>query len=200
MRLQSPVTNPREAFCIKGCYGSFYLHRCLVCEDPTGNRKICKKSKCRNALAAGLGFGRYHGTPTKPNRASQNLELTQEVPVNGSVFSGSKPPEWGQIVGPPLTPNQLHCATIAERPDSTWRGGEYERIEAKNRAMLKAHFAAKAKGCLIQPRHPPINILGRYKFPGAPAVDLSQPKKSAEIIHPHMTAEEIPAFLRRGAQ
>jgi len=46
MRLQSPVTNPREAFCIKGCYGSFYLHRCLVCEDPTGNRKICKKSKC----------------------------------------------------------------------------------------------------------------------------------------------------------
>jgi len=113
MNLPTPVTNPREAFCSKGCYGSFYLRRCLVCEDPiertTGNRKICKKSKCRNALAAGLGFGRYHGTPTKPNRASQNLERTQEVPVNGSVFSGSKPPEWRHIAGPPLTPNQLHC-------------------------------------------------------------------------------------------
>src|SRR5262249_40890178 len=125
-------------------------------------------------LSCGFGLRPIPWDANETRSGITKLELTQEVPVNGSVFSGSKPPEWGQIAGPPLTPNQLHCATIAERPDSTWRGGEYERIEVKNRAMLKAHFAAKAKGCLIQPRHPPINILGRYKFPGAPAVDLNQ--------------------------
>src|SRR5262249_17737601 len=47
---------------------------------------------------------------------------------------------------------------------------------------------------------PPVNILGGHKFPGAPAVDLCRSKKSLEIIHPHITAEEIPAFLRRGGQ
>ena len=57
MRLPTPTSNEREAFCTKGCYGSFYLHRCLVCEDKiertTANRKICKKSRCRNALKTG---------------------------------------------------------------------------------------------------------------------------------------------------
>ena len=69
MKLPTPTSNEREAFCCRGCYQSFYLHRCLVCEKAiertTANRKICKKSKCRNALAAGEGFGRFHGNPAK---------------------------------------------------------------------------------------------------------------------------------------
>jgi hypothetical protein len=51
MRLPVPTSNEREAFCTRGCYNSFYLHHCIVCEDKiertTANRKICKKSKCR---------------------------------------------------------------------------------------------------------------------------------------------------------
>jgi hypothetical protein len=31
-KLKTPVSNSREAFCTKGCHGSYYLHRCNVCE------------------------------------------------------------------------------------------------------------------------------------------------------------------------
>jgi hypothetical protein len=84
MRLPAPTSNEREAFCTRGCYNSFYLHRCLVCEDKiertTANRKICKKSKCRNALAAGQGFGRYHADSGKTTHVSKNLEPAARNP------------------------------------------------------------------------------------------------------------------------
>ena len=32
-KLKSAVSNPREAFCARGCYTSFYRKRCLVCEE-----------------------------------------------------------------------------------------------------------------------------------------------------------------------
>jgi hypothetical protein len=61
MKLPSPVVNEREAFCTRGCYGSFYLKRCRVCEGSIeqkgGQRRfICKKSHCRNAWKAGEGW------------------------------------------------------------------------------------------------------------------------------------------------
>jgi hypothetical protein len=53
-KLPAPVRNPREAFCTRGCYDSFYLHHCLICERPIkqpkrGKRVICKKATCRSA-------------------------------------------------------------------------------------------------------------------------------------------------------
>ena len=65
MKLPGPVSNLREAFCTRGCYNSFYLKRCHVCDKPIeqpnrgGTRLICKKSKCKNAWKSGLGFGRF---------------------------------------------------------------------------------------------------------------------------------------------
>jgi hypothetical protein len=51
LKLKTPVENPRDAFCCKGCFVGFYRKRCLVCEDklPPGpeNREICRRSKCR---------------------------------------------------------------------------------------------------------------------------------------------------------
>lgn len=74
--LPAPVANAREAFCCRGCYSSFHLHRCVVCEAPierkTGNQKVCRKVACRNALRGAFGLGRYH-TP-------QNVKLTRKVP------------------------------------------------------------------------------------------------------------------------
>jgi hypothetical protein len=96
-KLATPTSNEREAFCTKGCYQSFYLHRCLVCEQAiertTANRKICKKSKCRNALAAGLGFGWYHENLGKRHQSPKNLERMQETAVPQLVFSASDTPE-----------------------------------------------------------------------------------------------------------
>ena len=64
-KLKTPVENPREAFCARGCHSAFYRKRCLVCEEPmerkTENQLICGKRRCRNALQGGFNGGRYHG-------------------------------------------------------------------------------------------------------------------------------------------
>jgi hypothetical protein len=122
MNLPTPTGNEREAF--------FYLHRCMVCEKPiertTANRKICKRSKCRNALKAGLGFGRYHTNSTKTYQSLKNPELMREVPVpqrsastSGTVDQANTafaPRPWRMVAGR-LTSNQYHCVVVGDAPD-----------------------------------------------------------------------------------
>jgi hypothetical protein len=64
-KLPAPVSNPREAFCARGCHSSFYRHRCLICEEPmerkTERQLVCGKRACRNALQTSESLGRYHG-------------------------------------------------------------------------------------------------------------------------------------------
>src|SRR5258708_2214305 len=64
-KLPATVSNSQEAFCARGCYNSFYLSHCLICEDPIeqprrGKRLICKKVKCRSALRSNSCLRRYH--------------------------------------------------------------------------------------------------------------------------------------------
>ena len=108
-KLKRPVSNKREAFCSRGCHTSFYLKRCLVCEDPLQRRnktqKVCRKSWCRNAWRARAGFGRYC--------PSNSVSLASKTPG----FIGSKPPHqrhrtWAQVAGPKLTSSQLHCELV----------------------------------------------------------------------------------------
>ena len=79
MRLPEPTSNEREAFCAPGCYRSFYLHRCRVCEKPIeqkrdGRRMLCKRSACRNAFLRNFAGGRYL-SPSAPSYASKTLIL-----------------------------------------------------------------------------------------------------------------------------
>jgi hypothetical protein len=71
-------------------------------------------------------------------------------------------------------------------------------VKAKNRAVLKAQFAKLANKCLIQPHHPPVNIVGGYRFPDAPAIDLS-PASLKSVAPVEITGDglDIPGFLRR---
>ena len=51
-KLPEPTANLHEAFCCRGCYDSFHLHRCRVCEarieqPRNGARLLCQKSKCQ---------------------------------------------------------------------------------------------------------------------------------------------------------
>ena len=172
-KLKAPVANPREAFCARGCHSSFYLKRCLVCEGAferkNDRQKVCRKSKCRSAWRAGFDAGRY--------LLSSSAGEAQKTPD----FIGSKQPlkpdrPW-RIVAGELTPTQLHCATVPDGPNGRWEGGELERLETRNKARLREHFRKQAAKCLIQPYHPPVNILGGYKFAGAPAIDLTYRRK-----------------------
>jgi len=108
-KLPTPVSNPKEAFCTKGCHASFYLHHCLACEGPMerkrDDQKVCRKAKCRNAWRAGQGFGRYAVPP--------DAKLSSKTPD----FIGSKPPAkpdrpWYIVAaGAAIRANTFHCAT-----------------------------------------------------------------------------------------
>jgi hypothetical protein len=203
-KLPASVANEREAFCTRGCYLGFHRTRCLVCEAKmerkTEHQLVCGKRKCRNALKAGQGFGRYH-----------TARAVISTPKN-AANTGTKSPVadgrgWRIVAGPPLTTSQLHCATVQDGPNlgpdglPTWEGGSWQHIEARNKAMLRAHFREKAAECLIQPHHLPVNVLGGYKFPDAPVVDLGVPTapEARKPTPPMLIGDplEIPNFLRR---
>ena len=133
-KLKTPVENPREAFCARGCHSAFYRKRCLVCEEPmerrTEHQLICGKRLCRNALQGAQNFGRYH--------ASSSVIDPLKTSIKSGVKSGvrsNRPKLWTVVAaGTPITANQYHCATVPDGPNCEWANGEYERIEAKNRA------------------------------------------------------------------
>jgi hypothetical protein len=109
-KLAAPVSNPREAFCARGCHTSFYRHRCIACEKPmerkTESRQLCGRPKCNSqfrALKAGFLLGRYHSSSPASN-ASRN-------PINTGTFSSLITDRgWRHVAGPKV---DLRLATIA---------------------------------------------------------------------------------------
>jgi hypothetical protein len=68
---------------------------------------------------------------------------------------------WRIAAGPEPSPSALHCATV----------GAAEAIEAINRTNARhwrEYNAKTEEKCLIKRHDPPVNIVGGYKFPGAP--------------------------------
>jgi hypothetical protein len=135
MKLKAPVENPHDAFCTRGCYTSFHRKRCVVCEAPmerkTEQQLVCGKRRCRNALQARQSQGRY--------LASSNGVSPLESPIKpGIKIDSAVDRPWRRIIaGPPLTPNQFHCATVPDGPDDKLKDGAFDRIEGKNRTALK---------------------------------------------------------------
>ena len=203
--LPTPTSNERDAFCTRGCYGSFYLHRCLVCEKPiertTANRKICKRSKCRNALASGAGFGRYRADLAKTSPSLKNPELMQEVPVpqrsasaSGTVDQANTayaPRPWRMVAGK-LTANQYHCAVVGDAPDpngglpdiryaQVWADGDWQSTENRNRKLLEKHLA---------------RATDQAPAPVAPAMGIDA-KRVAALVATIPADLSIPPFLDR---
>jgi hypothetical protein len=203
MNLPEPTGNERQAFCTRGCCNSFYLHRCIVCEDKiertTANRKICKKSKCRNALAAGEGLGRYHGNPAKTYQPPKNLEPMRETAAAQSIFCASGTPDrlnaayaerpWRMVAGN-LTANRYHCAIVGDAPNpngglsdirymQVWADGDWQATENRNRKLLEKHFA--------KPKVDTFTVTPRAAF------------KPDTVRHDLMIPDDpsIPAFLDR---
>jgi hypothetical protein len=123
-KLPSPTANDNHAFCCAGCYRLFYRKRCVVCETERVRRLLCYRLECRSA---------YRGNRPKFTFPGQGSGSVKERASNADK-TGTKNASalaWRAIAGPELTPTQLHCATVRD-------GGGFERIEARNRAALKA--------------------------------------------------------------
>jgi hypothetical protein len=188
-KLPTPVFNELEAFCTRGCHSQFYRSRCVVCETKmerkTENRLVCSKRKCRSALAARLGFGRY--------LPSSDAIHPLKTSIKPGIKSGLKPDRaWRIIAGPELSPTSFRFATLPLDDPA-------DRVSRVNRGYWKeARRTAEERGG-IKRHHPPVNILGGYKFPDAPAIDLralASPPASAPspIVGDGL---DIPDFLLR---
>ena len=138
-KLPTPTDNPHKAFCTKGCYGSFYLKRCLVCENDKfttrANRLLCKRPKCENDYRQNRSLFAF---PTHD-------PLSAPVGVRNAHLAGIKTAHnfiepWRLAAGSKggITANQYHCATVPDGPDCEWAGGEWRRIEERNRTRKAA--------------------------------------------------------------
>jgi len=195
-KLLALVSNPREAFCTRGCHNSFYRHRCLICERPIeqpkrGKRRICKKAKCRSALRSNSYLGRYH-------TSSAAKLISKEVDFIGRKEPLQPERPWRIVAGPESSASAFHCAVV---------GGE-EAVKAANRTNLSHWREANVKAekeTLIKRHHPPVNVLGSYKHSGAPVVDLAPSKPATSEVRQGKALFtddrlDIPEFLRRTAR
>jgi hypothetical protein len=104
-------------------------------------------------------------------RGSPIDESGQKVEANSKTFRPDFADRPSHIVaGPQLSPFSFRAASVAAA----------SVIAANNRLNAKYWEAAS----LIKRRTPPVNIVGGYKFPNAPFVDLAPPQQ--------------PAFVNRG--
>ncbi len=169
-KLPAAVANKHEAFCCRGCYESFHLHRCRVCEKTLEDkyrkskpgvdgimrfRKVansaptCGSKGCKEAWRKKAVLGRFSlPKGSSGYQGSQKANLCKETAAAEGLFSASKAispgKRWVVIAGPEITPDQMRGATV---PDGeivngvpTWEGGQFERTEAKNSKALEAYF------------------------------------------------------------
>ena len=188
-KLSTPVENLREAFCTRGCHTQFYRRRCVACEQPMERKResqqLCGRRKCKNqfaALKAHFSLGRYHPSSSALD-ASGN-------PIKTGIFSPLKSDRgWRLVAGPPV---DMRLATI----------GAADAVKQADMANRR-HWAEAGAAALIQRHHAPVNIVGGYKFPDAPEIEIAPSgnvSTSTPISGPVITdgdTLDIPEFLKR---
>jgi hypothetical protein len=164
-----------------------------VCEAKLlpgpSNREVCRRSECRAELRKFPQTYRWPKTGERPPRSAHSTGLKT------GTKSGRA---WCKVAGPDLPEINL------QTPDAGLVARQKKRHATSEAAWRKAAWHAKRRA-LIKRHHPPVNIGGGYKFPDAPAVDLS-PIESAQQWAPSSNwkpagagadVPDIPEFLRR---
>ena len=131
-KLPAPIGNLHRAFCTRGCYTSFYLKRCLVCENekPAGRaRLLCRRPRCSSEYARDRSFFTfgYPGSGIATN-SSKSAHFT-------GLKTGGLGRPWRVVAGEIAV---LRAAVVPDGPDCQWKGGAFERAEAISRAALTA--------------------------------------------------------------
>ena len=114
-KLSTPVSNPRDAFCTRGCHTAFYRKRRRVCEcvieqPKRGQRFVCNKPRCYAAFKGREAFGRYH--------PSGEVQINPKKPIKSGLKGGLKRDprslSWRVVAGPPegISANAYHCAIV----------------------------------------------------------------------------------------
>jgi hypothetical protein len=177
-RLLAPVTNPREAFCTRGCHTQFHRHRCLVCERPmeraTERQVLCGRRKCKSefeALKAHEMLGRYH-------TSSAVISPTKNVDFIGSEQALKPDRPYRQVTGPRLSPTKFRLAYLPLDKVTT------ARVDRSNRN----HGSEPTP---ILPRHSPVAATIAVADQGIVAAAGAQ---SDSVARPSATSDAIASF------
>jgi hypothetical protein len=117
MKLTAPVVNPHKAFCTRGCHSSFYLKRCLVCENDkpagsTARRKLCRRPKCEGCYRKNSAHYSFLGADT--TSAANAPRSAQSTGIKSADLDARA---WHIVAGPKITAAVYHCATLPVDPD-----------------------------------------------------------------------------------
>jgi hypothetical protein len=189
-KLAAAVENRNLAFCCPSCRAVFYRRRCVVCERSTrSERAITCGRTCLNTHRRQPEIYPTPGHPTALRRAD-----------SGSAHSTglkTRPPggrAWRIIAGPEVPALNLE---IGLDPKTAARQERDRLAVQEHRRQTKRAAARKEQ---IKRHRPPVNILGGYRFPDAPVLDLSPPPVAlspAVFVFTTDDPFEIPAFLDR---
>ena len=200
-KLSTPTCNARDAFCCRGCHSSFYRTRCVICEQPivrkTDGQRVCRRPKCRSEFRRNkLRFlGGLGGSAPAADIPPRSAHLT------GTIRPKKSDRAWRIIAGPVLAEINLEIPfdpELATRQAKLGAEVDEHLRKANRRAARKAQ---------IQRSTPPVNIVGGYKFPGAPEIDLRPVVETAKVASCAASALRtdlliladlsIPDFLKR---
>ena len=168
-KLPSPASDPHKAFCTPGCHSSFYLKRCLVCENDkpagsTARRKLCRRPKCE---------GRYRKNTCPLLVFWAQIPLLrrtyQEVPNPRALKVRVWTTDHGiSLLARKSVPAVYHCAAQPLDPETA------RRINAANDwGRIRKRLLGPSLGRLLRRR---CNRIGSRASPSVPvADDLSIP-------------------------
>ena len=176
-KLRIPAANARDAFCCLNCEAAFYGVRCRVCESlftpKTRRRIVCGRDRCRYQLkhrpelfSLRCERSSYSSAPIAHN-AQKNS--TKSKPKTGAESGRA----WRVVAGPEVHPINLRSFS----------------------ADTAASRAGRPGPVLITRQSAPVNIIGGYRFPGAPAFVLHPVGVKPAI--PIGDGFGIPDFLKR---
>lgn len=198
-KLAHPTDNSRRAFCCSGCFESYHRSCCVVCGRPfrrqAEHQRFCRP-KCR------VEFSRHPEKFSYPTQPSASLRGPSVSPAKSPTFSPTKAGRPFHVVaGPDLSPRALQAAAIPLEPELVAR---LARAHAPFEEYLRKAQRAASRKALIKRRHPPVNIVGGYRFPDAPAIDLSPIETPTWAVASRWeptgdgsTLEDIAEFLNR---
>jgi hypothetical protein len=167
--LKTPAADPRDAFCRKSCEVGFYRVRCRVCEQlfspKIRRRVVCWRARCRHEMQRHPE--RYFGSQFPCVDLAHNAKNPGGAsPIAGLVHNEENP----------LTKSRLNTAQKSGRGYRVVAGPAADPINFRNWPELPPRTT------LIKRTSPPVNVIGGYRFPGAPTVDLApspaSPKKA----------------------
>jgi hypothetical protein len=146
-KLPNPVDDPRAAFCLRGCYDSFYLKRCIVCErhKKRPQDRLCGRRLCRNEYRrAPEAFA--HPWGEKPDAKTLRTSLPAARQGSATLCAGAK------TKSPGLRPG-LRPSVAGISSDSPY-------------ALACARFIPEQlKGCAVVSGLPPLTVKGEKLAP-----------------------------------